>query len=297
MFSDPAVPVRTAQTVRRLAHMNRLPQSVMLTGGSPKLRERCAAELAAAALCRAPRDGEACGKCPACLKVKAGTHPDLIRIAPPANRKTVPIETVRQLVLEKLNVAPNEADNKIYLFPDAENLSPVIQNALLKSVEEPPPFVGFLFLCSARETMLPTVISRCTELPLGAADGAAKKKEERAAEIAAEIAEALYAGSDYELMLSTAPMVRNRELMKMTAARLTLILRDAMAGDTGAAFLSGADRQALGLASRCAPAQLLRMKAAMDRIREDAEHNANENLLLSEFSARLIEARKPAKPL
>lgn len=292
MFSDPAVPAQTAAAVQRLARLHRLPQSVLLTGGSAKLRERCAAELAAAALCLDPRSGEACGKCAACRKIRAGSHPDLIRVTPPADRKTVSIDTVRQLVLDKLAVAPNEADNKIYVFPDADALSPVIQNALLKSIEEPPPFVGFLFLCSARESLLPTVISRCAEFSLGQADGAAKKEDVRAAEIAVGIAEALYAGSDYELLLSTAPMVKNRELMKKTAARLTLILRDAMAGDTGAPFLSGADRQALGLASRCTPRQLLRMKDAMDRVREDAEHNANENLLVSEFSALLLQARR-----
>ena len=292
MFSDPRIPADTAKTVRGLAQRGRLPQSVLLTGGAEKLREACALELAAAALCLTPENGIPCGKCAGCVKVRAGTHPDLIRLQPKKDRKTLDVGSVRELVLEKLFVAPNEADNKVYLFPDGDTLSPIIQNALLKSLEEPPPFVCFLFLCSGRAALLETVVSRCTEFSLGSGDGQTGRRGEKAAGIAAGIADALGRGGVYDVMLSTAPMVKNRELMKQTAQALNVIFRDAMAADSGAPFLSGADRQALGLAARFSEPQLLRMKAAMDKITEYAEHNANENLLISTFSALLTEAMK-----
>ena len=292
MFTDPRIPADTAQAVRGLAAKGRLPQSVLLTGGPARLREACGDELAAAALCLSPVDGCPCGKCAGCVKVRAGTHPDLIRILPAKDKKSVSRDTVKDLVLDRLYVAPNEAENKVFLVPDADDLSPLIQNALLKSIEEPPPFVCFIFLSAGRGGLLETVISRCTELSLGTEDGQGGKKGAKAAEIAVGIADALCKGDSYDVMLSTAPMVRNRELMKQTAQALTVILRDAMAADTGAAFLSGADRQALALAARYPEKQLLRMKAAMDKIAEYAEHNANENLLISNFSLLLTEGIK-----
>ncbi|MBQ7688191.1 MAG: hypothetical protein IJT27_03120 [Clostridia bacterium] len=290
MFSDPCIPAETAEAVNSLAQKGRLPQSILLTGGSEKRREQCGAELAAALLCRTPVSGLPCGTCAACAKVKAGSHPDLIRVLPEPDKKTVSIDAVRQLVLDSLYVAPNEAEMKVYLFPAAETLSPVVQNALLKSVEEPPAFVSFLFLSRSREALLETVVSRCTEFPLGGDTADAPKRGEKAALIAAQLADALVTGDAYAILCATAPMAKNRELMKQTAEALTVILRDAMANDARVGFLSGADRQALGLAARYTTPQLLEMKAAMDRISDCAEHNANENLLISAFSAMLTAA-------
>ena len=291
MFSDASIPAHTAETVRRLAARRRLPQSMLLTGGSARLRERCGGELAAALLCRAPVNGEACGRCSSCVKVRAGTHVDLIRIEPEKDRKTVSIKSVRERVLDQLVLAPHEAENKVFLFPEAQELSVQIQNALLKSIEEPPPFVCFLFLCVSRELLLPTVISRCTEFPLGDAGAdASAKNAAAAAGIAVSVAEALCGGSACELLESTAPMAKNRELMQRAAEALIVLLRDAMAAEADTPSLSGAQRQALMLAQRFDTSVLLRFKAAMSRVIEDASHNANENLLLSEFSALLLAA-------
>lgn len=288
-FAGPEIPVNTARALRELSAAGRLPQSVMLTGGDARLREKCGLELAAAELCLSPENGLPCGKCGSCIKVKAGTHPDLIKIVPSRDKKTVSLDTVRELVLEKLYIAPNESDNKVYLFPEAQELSAVIQNALLKSVEEPPVFVSFIFLCTGRDAVLETVASRCAQFSLGTpAELTAKKEEEKAAAAAVEIADALCKGDAFDIMLSTAPMIKNRELMKKTAEKLSVILRDAMAVDSGMDLLSGAVEQATGLSLRFSIKELINIKDSMDKIIEYAEHNANENLLISEFSAMLI---------
>lgn len=292
IFSDKTIPASTKEKVRALCERGRLPQSVMLTGGSVRLREKCALELAAAALCRSPERGQPCLKCAACSKVKAGAHPDLVRVMPEKDKKTVPIKAVREQVLEPLWVAPNEAGVKVYLFYAAETLSDVIQNAILKTIEEPPPFAMFVFLCEQREKMLTTVISRVTELHLGDVLAAERpKQEEEEIRIAAGVINALCTGSEYELMLSVSPMVKNRGLMKKIAGKIIVAVRDALAQGACDA-LSGCEREVLLLHMTYSPPALFEIKEAMEKISAWAQANANENLLISEFSSMLSKIRK-----
>ena len=116
LFDFPEVPQTTKARIRSLAAKNRLPQSVLLTGGSEKLREKCALELAGAVICENKQNGAPCGRCAACRKLKAGSHPDVIPVRPEKDKKNVSVAAVRELVLDRLYVAPNEAPDKVYIF-------------------------------------------------------------------------------------------------------------------------------------------------------------------------------------
>ena len=289
-FSDPHIPEDTRRTVNAAAARGRLPQSVMLSGGTKALREACARELCQAALCAeaSPADPLPCGTCHCCRKVLAGTHPDVTVVSPTEGRKTVSKENVERQVLEPLYKSPTEADNKVYIFPDADTLSPIVQNSLLKTLEEPPEDVMFLFLCEKRESLLVTVISRLTEYPLGDVLSAAGREEDEAVTaVARQLAAALAKEDEYALMLQTAPMVKNRAMMGRTAAKLTEIARDALVSDSGAALLSGCEKEAMLLAMNYGAPSLIRIKDAMDKIIANAAANANENLLLTQFSSSL----------
>lgn len=289
-FSDSSIPEDTRRAVNAAVAHGRLPQSVMLTGGSQALREQCARELCLAALCAqiTPEAPFPCGQCHSCWKVQAGVHPDIVRVSPTGKRKTVGIEDVRDQVLEGLFKSPTEAENKVYVFPDADTLSPKIQNALLKTIEEPPGDVMFLFLCEQRESLLPTVISRLTEYTLGDTLSAKKRKEDEAVFAAAKgIAAALGKGDEYTLMLATAPIAKNRDRMAQTAQTLIRIVRDALVENSGAAMLSGCGEEAMLLSMRFAAPSLIKIKGAMDAVLADAAANANENLLLTKFSSSL----------
>ena len=116
--------------------------------------------LSAAALCRS--EDKPCMTCPACRKVMADTHPDLITVTDPEH-KTVPVRIVRE-IRDDMFIRPNEGDRKIYLLP--QELGPEGYNALLKVLEEPPAYGVFILLTENAEKILPTVRSRCTELSL-----------------------------------------------------------------------------------------------------------------------------------
>ncbi len=289
LFDLPEIPSATKTRVRSLAKKNRLPQSILLTGGSEKLREKCALELAGAVVCENKISGAPCGKCPACKKLKAGSHPDVIPVRPEKDKKNVSVAAVRELVLDRLYVAPNEAPDKVYIFYTAGELSPLIQNTLLKTMEEPPPFVMFILLSEQRDTLLSTVVSRVTEFPLGDVLTAERKnKEEEIAGIANGVARALARGDEYALMASTAPLTKNRALMKKTAERLILIVRDAAAfGESEP--LGGNEEAAMRLHAAFSLTQLYALKETLEQLALYAASNANENLLQTLFSSRLWE--------
>lgn len=118
--------------------------------------------LAAAILCG--KDGAPCGRCSVCRKVFDGNHPDFITVTDPEH-KNIAVKIVRE-IRDDVFIRPNEAEHKIYLF--AQDLGTEGQNALLKVLEEPPPYGVFMLLTDNPERILPTVRSRCRELNLTA---------------------------------------------------------------------------------------------------------------------------------
>lgn len=118
--------------------------------------------LAAAAVCR--EQDKPCLCCNACRKVLSGNHPDVITVTDP-DHKEVPVSVVRQF-REDMFIRPNEADKKVYIFPQPLRVEG--QNALLKILEEPPSYGVCMLLTDNPEALLPTIRSRCTELKLHA---------------------------------------------------------------------------------------------------------------------------------
>ena len=132
----------------------------LISGPAGSGKHTLARLLAAAILCRG--SNAPCMGCAACRKILADTHPDFITVTDPEH-KNVAVKIVRQ-IREDMFILPNEADRKIYLFP--QELGIEGQNALLKILEEPPEYGVFILLSENPETLLPTVRSRCTQLQM-----------------------------------------------------------------------------------------------------------------------------------
>ena len=136
----------------------------LISGPEGSGKHTLAKLLASAILCRDPQ--RPCGRCAPCRKIAEQNHPDFITVEDPEH-KNVAVRIVRK-IREDVFIRPNESDYKIYLFPQELGLEG--QNALLKILEEPPPYGVFILLTDNPEKLLPTVRSRCTELALQALD-------------------------------------------------------------------------------------------------------------------------------
>ncbi len=134
----------------------------LISGPEGSGKHTLARLLAAAMMCHAAE--KPCLGCGPCRKLLAGLHPDFITVDDP-EKKTVPVALIRQ-ARDDLFIRPNEGNKKIYLFPRAQDMGVPGQNALLKILEEPPSYGVFFLLTDNAEKILPTVRSRCVELPL-----------------------------------------------------------------------------------------------------------------------------------
>ena len=143
-----------------------------LFAGAEGVGKAALAEAFAQALCcdAPPAPGLACGACRACRKIARGVHPDVqvaslatqAAVAEKQGRKntSLTIETVRELSAGAA-LRPLEARWRVVLVEDAETLQGVAQEALLKTLEEPPAYVVIVLLADDAEALLPTIRSRC----------------------------------------------------------------------------------------------------------------------------------------
>ena len=113
----------------------RFPHAAILEDEDGERLMQTAKTLAAALVCSG--EGKPCGRCINCLKALSDSHPDIKIFEPDPKTDNFKIETVRELRSDAYIVA-NEADRKVYILKDAQNMLVPAQNALLKVLEEPP---------------------------------------------------------------------------------------------------------------------------------------------------------------
>jgi DNA polymerase III subunit delta' len=106
-----------------------------------------------------------CGHCRPCRLIARDLHPDVRTLARPADKKNLGIDEIKEL-REDVALKPLEGRHKVYLLREAEDLSEAAANALLKTLEEPPPSVVLVLTAADASLLLPTVVSRCQHLRL-----------------------------------------------------------------------------------------------------------------------------------
>ncbi|HUI26610.1 MAG TPA: DNA polymerase III subunit delta' [Candidatus Kryptonia bacterium] len=151
----------TAQ-LRSALQRERLAHAVLITGPEGVGKQLLARALTAFIACEAPLD-DACGECAGCRQVAAGSHPDVRVVGVPDGKKDIRIEPIREL-RGFMQLTPLRAPRKVALILDAHALNGNAQNALLKTLEEPPPRSLLLLVTHAPGALLPTVRSRCQRI-------------------------------------------------------------------------------------------------------------------------------------
>jgi DNA polymerase-3 subunit delta' len=147
-----------------------LPPSLIFSGPSGVGKRLTALAAAQALNCLEPRASaelprDACGACPACRRIARLVHPDVILLSP-GETGSIRIESVRE-VIDKASYRPFEGRRRVVIVDEADALVPQAQNALLKTLEEPPSGSIFCLVSAMPDALLPTVQSRCPRLRFG----------------------------------------------------------------------------------------------------------------------------------
>ncbi len=148
-----------------------LPPSLVFSGPDGVGKRRVALALAALVNCEGPTDegqrgcSDACGECDPCARIARGVHADVILVEY-GDTGRITVDAIREVV-EQASFRPFEGRRRVVVIDNADRLVPEAQNALLKTLEEPPDASVFVLVTSRPHMLLPTVRSRCPELRFG----------------------------------------------------------------------------------------------------------------------------------
>ena len=146
------------EQLRRSAASGRSSHAYLFLGGAGAGKRLIANTFAKALQCEGEK--RPCDSCKSCHAFNHGNHPDVIYFQTLKNGKTYTIEDVREQLLETVDLKPFQYEKKIYIIEKADTLNIQSQNALLKTLEEPPAHAVFLLLAERAEAFLPTILSR-----------------------------------------------------------------------------------------------------------------------------------------
>ncbi|MFO1394463.1 MAG: DNA polymerase III subunit delta' [Steroidobacteraceae bacterium] len=148
------------------AASGRMPHAVLVHGPGGVGKERFAGAVAAALLCARRGDRfAACGGCPECALVRAGSHPDLHWLRPAAEKKSTGVDQVRE-TCEQLGMTSMRGGFRVAIVVPAQAMTTSAQNALLKTLEEPAARTLLVLVTSRPSALLPTLRSRCQRLEI-----------------------------------------------------------------------------------------------------------------------------------
>jgi DNA polymerase-3 subunit delta' len=187
-MSEPLLPWQPASWAQVMQMRGRFPHAVLLHGPEGIGKTRFGERLAQGLLCEQPlADGQPCGACLACGWFDQYAHPDYRRVRPEnleepaaeegeaepvkagkagkAASKEIRIEQIRALG-DFMNVSTHRRGRRVVLLHPAEALNSIASNALLKTLEEPPPDTVFILVSNNIDSLLPTILSRCRKVPM-----------------------------------------------------------------------------------------------------------------------------------
>lgn len=177
----------------------RLAHAYLFVGPAGVGRATTARALFAAVNCTEPTPQGPCGHCGSCHRLAAGTHEDFLVLAPPSRARSsqIKVEEVREAI-RATGFAPFGGGKRLILIQQAEHLNPASANALLKTLEEPPPNNLLVLTVGDAKELLPTLVSRCRKvsfLPLSAEEIAAELIRRGGDEAQAKLKAGLAGGS------------------------------------------------------------------------------------------------------
>lgn len=150
--------------IRNAVTENKVSHAYILNGERGSGKKMLANLFATTLLCE-EQGPDPCNVCHSCHQAESGNHPDIIRVTH-EKPNTISVDDIRRQVNEDIQIKPYQGPYKIYIIAEADLMTVQAQNALLKTIEEPPAYAVIFLLTENAEALLPTITSRCVMLKL-----------------------------------------------------------------------------------------------------------------------------------
>src|SRR5579864_8924526 len=191
---------RLTELLARSIERGTLPPASIFAGSAGVGKRSAAIAVAQALNCLNLKDGDACGTCAACTRIDRGVHPDVL-VVEPGDSGNIKMDPIREAI-DRTAFKPFEGRRRVVLIDEADAMIPQAQNALLKTLEEPPASSVFILVTARPDSLLPTVRSRCIRLWFAASGAAQIDLESRA--VAERVLTAAAARDDVNTRLNAA---------------------------------------------------------------------------------------------
>ena len=161
-FQDIIGQEQIKEHLRNALSTGKVSHAYLLNGEKSSGKEFIAKVFAMALQCE-KGELEPCQECHSCKQALSNNHPDIIRVVH-EKPNTISVDDIRKQVNGDVALKPYSSARKVYLITEAEKMTVQAQNALLKTLEEPPSYAVILLMTSNVNTLLPTILSRCVML-------------------------------------------------------------------------------------------------------------------------------------
>ncbi len=125
--------------------------------------------------CENPSD-DACLECHSCKQALSHNHPDIIYVSREEGKSNIGVDVVREQIINDVDIKPYSSKYKIYIVDEAERMNPQAQNAILKTIEEPPEYAIIILLSANHNAFLQTILSRCVLIQMKSVDSESIKR-------------------------------------------------------------------------------------------------------------------------
>ncbi len=173
-FTDIVGQEQLKEHLQNAIAMNKVSHAYIINGERNAGKEFIARVFAMALQCE-KKEVEPCGECHSCKQALSNNQPDIIYISH-EKPNTIGVEDIRAQINNDIVIKPYSSPRKIYIVNEGEKMTPQAQNALLKTLEEPPEYAVIVILTTNVEALLPTVLSRCVVLNMKPVSDALVKK-------------------------------------------------------------------------------------------------------------------------
>ncbi len=163
-FSDILGQEQMKQHMQAAIVSGRVSHAYIISGPKSSGKMMMASAFAQTLLCE-EKGKEPCGNCKSCIQAASKNNPDIIYVSH-EKPNVYSVDEIRQQVVNDVQIKPYSGKYKVYIIDEADKMNPQAQNAILKTIEEPPAYVIIMLLTASAGSFLQTILSRCLTLEM-----------------------------------------------------------------------------------------------------------------------------------
>ena len=165
-FNDIVGQKDAKELLKNAIKMGNVSHAYIISGEAGSGKKMLANAFAQMLLCENPTEHDACCQCHSCKQAMSFNNPDILYVNREDDKKQLGVDVIREKINNDVVIKPYSNKYKVYIVDEAEKMNQQAQNALLKTIEEPPEYAVIILLTANHNSFLQTILSRCVTITM-----------------------------------------------------------------------------------------------------------------------------------